>query len=255
MTRFFKLFKESTFEGSQAAVRKMKEIAKRQDKHNQRNSLFHTLQVLIRSDSKILLWPNSPLLVLLQLVGPNILSGRQEEALQERETRLTPLHHLAELADLSDYSTHENQLILAKRLIEGGANINAVSIPQGGTPFSSACHGNHVTNLDYIELLLKEGAYPNFKDHQRVTPLMCTNPDAPGAAKFLLNWPTTDVSMTTRSGASFLAKVCRTIKNFSNKVALPDNPDRVQHQFLLQQWREIEKMLVKRSAADRDRSV
>jgi hypothetical protein len=35
---------------------------------------------------------------------------------------------MADLADPSNFSTHENQLILAKQLIEHGANGNAVSI-------------------------------------------------------------------------------------------------------------------------------
>jgi hypothetical protein len=41
-----------------------------------------------------------------------------------------------------------------------------------------------------------------------------------------------------------------TVEEFSDKVALPDNPDRVQHEFVLQQWREIEEMLVERGAHD-----
>jgi hypothetical protein len=57
------------------------------------------------------------------------------------EVRFTPLHDLADLADPSDYSTHENQLIIAKQLIEHGANVNAVSIPQNRTPLNYACSG------------------------------------------------------------------------------------------------------------------
>jgi hypothetical protein len=54
----------------------------------------------------MLSWPNSPLLVLLQFVDPNVLIG-------DEETRVTLLHTLADLADPFDYSTHENQVILA----------------------------------------------------------------------------------------------------------------------------------------------
>jgi hemerythrin len=55
LKRFFELFDESTVEGSQAAARKMKEIAKRQTKHNQEFLLFHSLSFLVRySDSKML---------------------------------------------------------------------------------------------------------------------------------------------------------------------------------------------------------
>jgi hypothetical protein len=63
-----------------------------------------------------------------------------------------------------------------------------------------------VTNLDFVEFLLEEGADPNAQDHIGMTPLMCTTPDAPGAAKFLLNCPTTDVTITERSGESFLVR-------------------------------------------------
>jgi hypothetical protein len=162
------------------------------------------------------------------------------------EDRETLLHHMAFLADPSDYSTHENQLILAKQLIEHGANVNAVGIPHDFTPLHNACYGGNVTNLDYVELLLKQGADPNSQDYLGGTPLMCSVPDAPGVAKFLLNWPTTDVNMTTRSGFSFLAMVRFTVQETSDKIAHPDNPDQVQHQFLLQQWRTIEEMLVQR---------
>jgi hypothetical protein len=192
--RFFKLFEESTFEGSQAAARNMKKIAKRLTKHNQKIMLLHNLTFLIWSDSEMLLWPNSPFLVLLQFVDPNVLTGDDDAPLQEGQ--VPPLHQLAYMADPSNYSTHVNQLILAKQLIERGANVNAVPIQQGKTPLHIACLAGNVTNLDYVELLLKEGADPNAKDPRGLTPLMCTPKHAPGATKFLLNWPTTDVNIT-----------------------------------------------------------
>jgi hypothetical protein len=61
---------------------------------------------------------------------------------------------LTDLADPSDYSTHENQLILAKQLIKHGANVNALSQPKDCTPLHNACWVIRVTNLDFIELLL-----------------------------------------------------------------------------------------------------
>jgi hypothetical protein len=246
--RFFKLFEESTFEGSRAAARKMKKIAQRQTKHNQKCLLFYSLRFLIRSsDSKMLSWPSSPLLVMLQFIDPNVLSRSEHEPLQEGQTRFTPLHRLGELADHKDYSTHENQPILATQLIEHGANVNAVSIPQGRTTLYNVCHSRNVTNLDFVELLLEAGADPNFQDHLGMIPLMCITPAAPGAAKFLLNCPTTDANITSQSGASFLAWARLAITAFSNQITLPANPNQVQHQFLLQQWRDIEVMLLERS--------
>jgi hypothetical protein len=99
----------------------------------------------------MLSWPNSQLLVLLRFVDPNVLCGRESPPLQEGEVRATPLHILADLAAPSDVSTHDNQLVLAKQLIEHGANVNAVSGPWGRTPLHFACHWNNATNLDFVE--------------------------------------------------------------------------------------------------------
>jgi hypothetical protein len=254
MKRFFRLFKKSTFEESQAAALEMSKIAERQPKHHQKFLLFLGLHHLVRSsNSEMLSWPNSPLLVMLQFVDPNVLTGDEEDLLEEGEVMNPPLHLLAGLTDPSDYSTHENQLILAKQLIEHGAKVDAVSIPDSFTPLHNACLGSNVTNLDLVELLLKAGADPYIPDHQGLTPLMYTVPDAPGAAKFLLNWPTTNANITTRGGGgswSFPVGVRRTVMELSDQIALPDNPNRVQHQFLLRQWREIGEMLVKRDTDD-----
>jgi ankyrin repeat protein len=146
-----------------------------------------------------------------------------------------------DLADPSDYSTHVNQLILAKQLIEYGANVNAVTTPEGETPLHNACCGDVVTNLDFVELLLRKGADPNFQDYLGLTPLMSTLRLAPGAAKFL----PTDVNITTQSGGSFLAGVRVDVKYFRS-----DHPEKVEHQLLLRQWREVEEMLVERGAVD-----
>jgi hypothetical protein len=242
--RFFKLFEESTFEGSRATAQSMTKFAKRQTKLEKKGMLHRSVHFLVRfSNSEMLSWPNSPLLVMLQFVDPNEIFGTSRSS-------GTLIHQLAALADPFDYSTHVNQLILAKQLIEHGANVNAVSIPDGRTPLHRACYSGNVTNLDFVEYLLEEGADPNVQDYYGRIPLMYTTPNAPGAAKFLLNWPTTDANITTRSGSSFLAEVRSLITAFSDKFALPDNPDRVQHQFQLQQWREIEDVLVERGAAD-----
>jgi hypothetical protein len=250
MKRFFNLFEESEFEGSRDTAREMMKIAKRQTEDDQKILLFHSLYLLVHTEpSEMLSWPNSPLLVLLQLVDPNVLSGRDAVSLRVDEVRETPLYHLVGLADCTDYFTHVNQLILAKQLIGHGANVNAVTIPYSMTPLHQACNPGTVTNLDIVEVLLVEGADPNAQDCSGMTPLMytcCTAERSPGAAKFLLKWPTTDFNITIAFGASFPVAVERNLKAFSDKVAIPGNPNQVQDQFLLQQWLEIKEMLVER---------
>jgi hypothetical protein len=89
--RFFKLFTESTFEGSRAR-RMKKDLPNDSARTNQKFMLFHSLHFLIRSDNGDAFVANSPLLVLLQFVDPNVLFGEGE---------VEPLHHLADLQILS----------------------------------------------------------------------------------------------------------------------------------------------------------
>jgi hypothetical protein len=103
-----------------------------------------------------------------------------------------------------------------------------------------------VTNLDFVELLLRAGANPNAQSHTGKTPLMNTATDAPGAAKFLLNWPTTDFNLTPQSGKSFLDMVRWILSYFSKQIQIAplDDPDK----FLFQQWLGIEEMLMEKGA-------
>jgi hypothetical protein len=180
---------------------------------------FHSVDLLIRTDSEKILWPNSPLLVLLQFVGPNVLQGIEHNGLQKRDGKGTLLHKLAFLTDPSDYSTDENQLILGRQLIEHGANVNAVAeYLKGNTPLLLACHSEMTTNLDFIQLLLENGADPNIPNYEGLAPLMATANMAPGAAKCLLKWPTTDVNITAKSGMSFLTCVSLAVKFFLTRL-------------------------------------
>jgi hypothetical protein len=101
---------------------------------------------------------------------------------------------------------------------------------------------------------LENGASPNVQDNQGITPVMSTIPMAPGAAKFLLEWPTTpttnvDVHIINRAGETLLDMLQSTIEDFFHRAELHDSPDqRVKHAFLLQQWREIGEMLVERES-------
>lgn len=121
----------------------------------------------------------------------------------------------------------KKQLILAEQLVEHGANVNAVSSPRGETPLHYACDGYIVTKLDFVEFLLEKGTDPNAQDHVGLTPLLCTTRLAPGAAKILLNWPTTDPNILFRSGESFQgAGIREAVEYFFDRVARPDTPTR-----------------------------
>jgi hypothetical protein len=148
-------------------------------------------------------------------------------------------------------STQVTQLILGRQLIKHGANVNAVGYPGNETPLHFACYSKRTTHLDFIQLLLKKGADPNAQDEFGLTLPMGTFPLATGAAKVLLEWPTTNVNIMDRSGMSFPAMVRLCVEELSrlvarDLVARPVNPCRAENQFLLQQWSEIEKMLVER---------
>jgi hypothetical protein len=234
---FFKLFKESnTREGSKAAARKMKEIV-RKSKFPPDYFWFSSITVLLRADSKMLLWPSCPFIVLLEFVDPNVQWGTYFD-----DMRSTMLHWLAEAADPNDLSSQENQVILGQLLIERGANVNAVTDPNGATPLYNACHSARTTNLDFIQLLLDNGADPNIQNDWGETPLMCTVQMAPSAAKLLIEWPTTDVNIISKSGMIILAAVRDTIDKLTVGCALP------WHRFLCQQWRDIEELLVAKGA-------
>jgi ankyrin repeat protein len=141
----------------------MKEILLKESRFNRQIALFHSLQILSQLPSKILKLPTSPLKIALQFVdasvksspGPNMDDGRGS----------TPLHYLAELSDPDQEHTLETQCILAKQLIEAGANVNARAQRNVYkiTPLHNACRSDIPTNLDFIQLLLDHGADPNAK--------------------------------------------------------------------------------------------
>jgi hypothetical protein len=80
--RFFKLFQESTKTKVGLRARKDEEVCQRQPLSTKKFLLFAVLYFLLRSDSEMLSWPNSPLLVLLQFVDPNALYGDDERGLR-----------------------------------------------------------------------------------------------------------------------------------------------------------------------------
>jgi hypothetical protein len=128
---------------------------------------------------------------------------RSQRAVRRRELSFTrsttwPIWQIFRLLN------HENQLILAKQLIEHGANVSCID-PTGQYALHKSMLLGNVTNLDFVELLL-EGA----DQMRRTIEADTVDVDQPllaGAAQFLLNWSTTDANITLSIWASFLARV------------------------------------------------
>jgi hypothetical protein len=204
----------------------------------------------MRTDSRKLQWPNSPLRIMLQFVDAN---QRWADSQEELATGRAPLHHLSYEVDPDDLSFHRNQVILGQQLFRHGANANlAESFAAGRTPLHNACHSNFVTNLDFIQLqlLLEKGANPNAQDINGITPVMTAIPMAPGAAKFLLEWSTPsttdiDIHITNRAGMTLL-NMSHSILGYFLNDSLLENPDLEVTNFMLQQWCDIHKLVVEK---------
>jgi ankyrin repeat protein len=251
--RFFDLFFETQGDTDHTAtVRNMKKILLKESRSNRRAILFRSLAILSQHPSEMLKLPTSPVKIALQFVDANVMSADDDDD----GRGFTPLHCLAQMSDPSKEHTLVNQCILAKQLIEEGANVNARAQRNLGkrTPLHSACSGSTCTNLDFIQSLLDHGANPNAKDIDGNTPLHYTKGNAPGAAKFLLTYSDkTDPGILTNDGRSFLVMVRSSIAECKSKASTPHNPHLESIFFLVKQWEEVEKLLVERVALDSGR--
>ena len=126
--------------------------------------------------------PTSPVKILLQVgVDANAIP---EKGVYNCLTLLAAQH--------SDKETFKkNQVTIARQLIEGGADVNRPSLEDGAgliAPLYFACSSAHCTNLDFIQLLLENGANPNQQTVDGVTPLLHSLEMAVGAAIFVLKF-------------------------------------------------------------------
>jgi hypothetical protein len=253
--RFFDLFFETLGDTDHTdTVRKMKSILLKVNRFNRQVILFRSLSILSQlTPSKILKLPTSPLKVALQCgVDASVMSCPGKN--MDDGTGFTPLHWVAEMSDPSKEHTLKNQCILAKQLIEAGANVNARAqrLMTKITPLHCACSSKNCTNLDFIQLLLDHGANPNAQNSDGKTPLHWTAGYAPGAAKFLLTYSEkTDPDILTNDGQSFLAIARHSIEEGTFVVRHPQNPHPEVDLFLLKQWEEVERLLVESGALDR----
>jgi hypothetical protein len=245
LEQFFKLFRESRGAGGRrTAADEMKQIARRLGDVEKKTWLVLSLDMLVRVDSARLKWLSSPLLVLLECMDPTTLLLNY---LTSRLASLTNPDAYPE-ADMHRFSGH--QLILAEQIFEYGVALNDEIATQYETPLNIACNSDMVINLEFIYLLLQHGADPNARDYHGKTPLTQTIQWAPSAAKVLIEWPTTNVNIVNQSGSSMLALVREVISEIAVNVDNRDNPRRAQDAFRLEQWREVENMLVEKGASD-----
>jgi hypothetical protein len=160
--RFFDLFFESQGDTDHTdTIRKMKKILFKKSRLNRQAILFRSLYVLSQLPSAMLKLPTSPLKVVLQFVDASVMLNCLGPNGGNNGRGVTPLYCLAQMSDPSKEDTLENQCILAKQLIEAGANVNARAQHAWGksTPLHAACSGACCTNLDFIQLLLNHGAH------------------------------------------------------------------------------------------------
>jgi ankyrin repeat protein len=243
---FFNLFLHSTREKSESAARKMEKIIGRQIPAMKFEFLLRSVCILIRGDSEKLTWPNNPLLVALRHgVDPNLYIA------PEGGQRDTLLHILSRNSHMDNIVTHRNQVILARQLVEHGANVNAASSFFDYTPLHNACQSGVTTNLEFIKFLLNNGADQNALSTSGKTPLLLTSTLAPAAAKFLIEWPGTDVNHVADStGISSLALVRVCITFYTKALQRPNFSLGAEYRFIRKQWLEIDDMLMEMGAID-----
>jgi hypothetical protein len=241
-TQFFNLFQESKPGGKKTAAREMKQIALRQEQDERDLWLLSILIELVHVDVDRLMWSSSPLLVLLECRDPTTLLGGIRHPML--------LNWLAQVMHPNGHRTcYANQILLARQLVEYGVDVNAAVMPNGTTPLHTACCSAGVTNLEFINFLLQSGADPNARNHKGATPLMWTTEWAPNAAKILIEWPTTDVNVVDQKGLSMLTFVRQVLENISGAADSPGNACRkAEDRLRLQQWLEVEEMLVEKGA-------
>lgn len=156
---------------------------------NRESLLFQSIGILLGLDSDTIAQPTSPVLVLLESgVDPNFLSHPWGGPPDDSSSRLL---HMLVGCTAPNVDIMERQIIIARQLIEAGADVNAVNGPALGknSPLHNACFSGRCTNLDLIKLFLDHGANPNLGNCMGQTPLMMTLEMSPSAAKLLLTYP------------------------------------------------------------------
>lgn len=156
--------------------------------------------------------PTSPVKILLQVgVDANAIP---EKGVYNCLTLLAAQHSDKE-------SFKKNQVAIARQLIEGGADVNRPSLENGAgliAPLYFACRSTHCTNLDFIQLLIENGANPNQQTVDGMTPLLASIEMAVGAAIFILkfehaNKVEVDPNVQSKNGATLWSTLVQALAN------------------------------------------
>lgn len=179
------LFKTAKKDKDTARIRtKMNFLAQRIDFPEKHIFLLKVIPFILRVKQWKLTQPTSIVLVLLS-------SGIDLSTYETTRCKLTlgtPFNTLSMMSSATDPHVNMNQVIVGRQLIEAGANVNLRSGEDDDTPLHVACSSTVPTNLDFVQLLLDNGADPNLTNSLGATPLMMTIKMSMPAAKFLLTY-------------------------------------------------------------------
>ena len=205
---------------SQVAARatKMNELARvllSQNRHDDVHLAFgYMMRILVRDEPWRVAQPYSPILAMLQ-------SGL---CLNDDEGHLDAL---AQESSATSTNRNCNQVIIGRQLLEiGGANPNLPNDGLSSFPLYNACYSYQPTNLDFIELLLENGADRNLTC-MGGSSLMGALDMSLDAIKLLLsyehpNCPPIDVNrtfLTNVSALDFVRVYIEKFTRFRNEVA------------------------------------
>lgn len=246
---------------------KIKNLLKRLSSTEKTKCLSDMLHALILMPTKMLKRETSPFLLLLKMeegVHPDTVITT------ESTQTFSALHLLGGLAARDNIQTHVNQRLLAKQLIQAGADVNIKTPSKQGfsynnTPLHYAARPEEVTNLSFIKLLLDHGADPNIQTiPYGETVLTYNNKCSISAAKFLLNYSNSIVAgavdwrIKKENGTTFLGIVRHSIAEIKKKIAVREiskdddqgDSDLMGNLQLLQLHEEVEAILIKCGATD-----
>ena len=221
------------------------EAARSLTPHNRNVVFFKALTVAATSvPTSFLYLESSPIARMLRHgVDPSVLSG-PPPSYPSDGCGSTALHWLAEMSSPHGGVSTENVVVVARQLLDAGADANArAERGLGGiTPLIKACSSAATTNFDLIALYLARGADPNVCDDLGQTAAMHSMYFAVPAAKLLVALPSYDFSVRVHSGKNEGKTLLDTVRWGREHVARISR-DAVTRRVLRDQLGELEALI------------